>query len=322
MKAEIVEGAELEQEFEDGEVQDESVFQRSTTKAVQVTAGKHNEPFTISPLLEIDREVDDVLSPSRKTVVERSVRFSYAFESKRGSVPLNPRRANHDAHVEVYPFAQTAGCALFAVCDGHGFEGARISRFAAKHLPNELEKELVTGKRQQSVGDALTSAFMKTNVQLYESEIDVSFSGAVVVACVLDGCDLWIANAGNARAVLGRKSRNKSGRVGLRMVELSIDHTPRRYDECQRIIRRGGRVEPFKTVEGVAIGPPRVWLSHQDAPGLQVTRAIGNSVAATVGIVAEPEVIRKRSVCVLFATQSSMQMHRMLFAPKLTPSST
>ena len=79
------------------------------------------------------------------------------------------------------------------------------------------------------------------------------------------------------------------------MVELSIDHTPRRPDECQRIIRRGGRIEPFKTSKGIPIGPPRVWLAHQDAPGLQVTRAIGNSVAATVGILAEPEVMRKRS---------------------------
>ena len=268
----------------------------SPPKPAPVTAGEHNEPFTISPLLAIDREVTAALSPSRKTVVERSVRFTYAFESKRGSVPLNPRRANQDAHVELYPFAQTAGCALFAVCDGHGFEGARVARFAAKQLPQELERELSSCKKQHSVGDALTSAFMKTNVQLYESEIDVSFSGAVVVACVLDGCDLWVANAGNARAVLGRKSRSKDGRVGLRMVELSIDHTPRRHDECQRVIRRGGRVEPFKTAEGVAIGPPRVWLSHQDAPGLQVTRAVGNSVAATVGIVAEPEVMRKRWV--------------------------
>lgn len=37
------------------------------------------------------------------------------------------------------------------------------------------------------------------------------------------------------------------------------------------------------------MGPPRVWLRNDDAPGLCMTRAFGDQLAATVGVICEPE---------------------------------
>ena len=37
-------------------------------------------------------------------------------------------------------------------------------------------------------------------------------------------------------------------------------------------------------------GPMRVWLQHADAPGLMVTRSLGDDLAHSVGVTAEPEV--------------------------------
>lgn len=41
--------------------------------------------------------------------------------------------------------------------------------------------------------------------------------------------------------------------------------------------------------QGQHVGPPRVWLRNEDAPGLCMTRAFGDQLAATVGVICEPE---------------------------------
>ena len=40
---------------------------------------------------------------------------------------------------------------------------------------------------------------------------------------------------------------------------------------------------------GHEIGPQRVWLLHQDVPGLAMTRSFGDLVAASVGVIPAPE---------------------------------
>jgi len=37
-------------------------------------------------------------------------------------------------------------------------------------------------------------------------------------------------------------------------------------------------------------GPKRVWLKNKQAPGLAMTRSVGDLVAKTVGVTAEPEI--------------------------------
>ena len=51
-------------------------------------------------------------------------------------------------------------------------------------------------------------------------------------------------------------------------------------------------MEPAKNPCGRDIGPARVWIpsgSHK-GPGLAMARSIGDSIAATVGVVAKPVV--------------------------------
>ena len=37
-------------------------------------------------------------------------------------------------------------------------------------------------------------------------------------------------------------------------------------------------------------GPKRVWLKNKQVPGLAMTRSIGDLVAASVGVISEPEI--------------------------------
>jgi len=50
-----------------------------------------------------------------------------------------------------------------------------------------------------------------------------------------------------------------------------------------------GRVDPFRETDGEPIGPARVWLKEENVPGLAMSRSIGDLVAASVGVIPEPE---------------------------------
>lgn len=79
---------------------------------------------------------------------------------------------------------------------------------------------------------------------------------------------------------------------------MSNDHKPCVLTEKMRIKSKNGRVEPYQgkkylTLDenGIPIGPARVWLKDQNLPGLAMSRSFGDKVAATVGIISEPEII-------------------------------
>lgn len=69
---------------------------------------------------------------------------------------------------------------------------------------------------------------------------------------------------------------------------LSRDHKPDIKDEHDRIISNNGRVDPFREPTGEPIGPARVWLRTENVPGLAMSRSIGDLVASSVGVTAEP----------------------------------
>ena len=69
---------------------------------------------------------------------------------------------------------------------------------------------------------------------------------------------------------------------------LTADHTPLRPDEAARVLASRGRIGAYSH-NGVPVGPLRVWLPTVDAPGLCMTRAIGDTAAAGAGVVARAE---------------------------------
>ncbi len=98
----------------------------------------------------------------------------------------------------------------------------------------------------------------------------------------------------------------------LYAVPLSSDQTPWRSDERNRILEAGGRILTSDQINGlepitdewddVVLGEdidtegtiPRVWLENKDIPGTSFTRSIGDSIAESVGVNGEPEILKKR----------------------------
>jgi serine/threonine protein phosphatase PrpC len=76
------------------------------------------------------------------------------------------------------------------------------------------------------------------------------------------------------------------------VVPISNDHKPDVPKERKRIQMAGGVVEPYKDTTGEAIGPVRIWVSNSQppVPGLAMSRSIGDKMAATIGVIAKPEV--------------------------------
>jgi serine/threonine protein phosphatase PrpC len=79
----------------------------------------------------------------------------------------------------------------------------------------------------------------------------------------------------------------------LEATPLNRDHKPELADEAERILKRGGRIDSFRDYynNGEPIGPQRVWLKNEEVPGLAMSRSMGDKVAHSVGVSADPEVM-------------------------------
>merc|ERR1712028_91819 len=119
---------------------------------------------------------------------------------------------------------------------------------------------------------------------LRDSSIDTEFSGTTAVINVIRGNQIICGNIGDSRITLGYK--DASGKHVA--VAISDDHKPDRPNEKARIVKKGGRVFAVEYDDGID-GPFRVWLGHMDAPGLAMSRSLGDTVAHSAGVISDPE---------------------------------
>jgi protein phosphatase 2C family protein 2/3 len=120
--------------------------------------------------------------------------------------------------------------ALYAVFDGHS--GSHAAEFASDRI---LRGVTASGHFPRDIGASLTKAFVQID-QDYLAALNNSGtagSGTTALAAVVWGNTLYVANAGDSRAVLSR-----SGKA----IELTRDHKPQEPGERQRIELCGGYV--------------------------------------------------------------------------------
>jgi len=141
-----------------------------------------------------------------------------------GDVSVQGRRWEmEDTHIILPNFR---GSEFFAgVYDGH--YGRQVADYAAASLHRILRSNLNKGILPQP---ALRQAFLETDSQIKKLEIP---EGATTVTAYIKDRTLYVANAGDARAVLGRKNG---------VLRLSHDHKPDNPEERKRIESLGGIV--------------------------------------------------------------------------------
>jgi serine/threonine protein phosphatase PrpC len=223
----------------------------------------------------------------------------FAFATKTGQSPSNPHKTNQDAWITVPHFCGLKYCHFFAVADGHGQWGREVSSQLKVRLQQYIEADLryiftkYHDELQQQQKNtelntdecciAFNNAFLNCNEELFNSQLDIRFSGSTCVSIMTLGQKLFCVNVGDSRAIVCKIVDDK-----LKTQAVSRDQKPCQADEAARIIQCGGRVDSFRDQNRQPIGPLRVWLKNEDIPGLAMTRSFGDEVASRVGVTCEP----------------------------------
>ncbi|KAA8548550.1 hypothetical protein F0562_000183 [Nyssa sinensis] len=237
-----------------------------------------------------DRSLDSVRIPSH------NFRLEYSVLTQRGYYPETPEKENQDSFCIRPNIQGNPNVHLFGVFDGHGQFGAQCSNFVSNRLVEILSNDPTL---LEDPVKAYNSAFLATNDELHNSEIDDSMSGTTAITILVVGDMLYVANAGDSRAVIAVEDGNR-----IVAEDLSHDQTPFRKDECERVKLCGARVLSVDQVEGLKDpgiqtwgdeeteggDPPRLWVQHGMYPGTAFTRSVGDSTAEMIGVIADPEV--------------------------------
>jgi serine/threonine protein phosphatase PrpC len=153
--------------------------------------------------------------------------------------------------------------AFFGLFDGHG--GRTVADIVAKNLHTNVMLEFEK-TNYSDMHEALKESFIKTH-----RELDYKIArnqGCTAVAAVVKDKTLYVANAGDSRAILCSESI---------AIPLTMDHKPDRPDEKQRIENLGGKV--------ITWGVPRV------NGNLAISRAIGDKDLNPY-VIPEPEITK------------------------------
>ncbi|KAL9242331.1 hypothetical protein vseg_016343 [Gypsophila vaccaria] len=220
-----------------------------------------------------------------------------SFLSQRGYYPDALDKANQDSFCIHTPFGTDPNDHFFGVFDGHGEFGAECSQFVKHKLCENL---LRNSRFHADPIEACHASFLTTNSQLHADSLDDSMSGTTAITVLVRGRSIYVANTGDSRAVIAQRKGND-----LVAVDLSIDQTPFRTDEIERVKLCGARVLTLDQIEGLKNpdvqcwgteegddgDPPRLWVQNGMYPGTAFTRSLGDSIAETIGVVPNPEIV-------------------------------
>ncbi|KAK1387660.1 Protein-serine/threonine phosphatase [Heracleum sosnowskyi] len=238
----------------------------------------------------VDRSAEPVPVPSH------NFELDYTVLTQRGYYPDMLNKENQDTFCVRTCMQGNPNVHFFGVFDGHGQTGGQCANFVKRRLVENLlqESTLVDDPIK-----AYNAAFLATNEELHDCEIDDSMSGTTAITVLVVGDRLFVANVGDSRAVIAVKKGDQ-----LVAEDLSCDQTPFRKDECERVKLEGARVLSVDQVEGLkdptiqtwgdeeteGSDPPRLWVQNAMYPGTAFTRSVGDSLAEKIGVFAVPEI--------------------------------
>jgi protein phosphatase 2C family protein 2/3 len=182
------------------------------------------------------KQISDGRHLSHDSEIETSPKSAFVPILRSGScAEKGPKQQMEDEHICVDDLsqrliAQTAHlsfpAAFYGVFDGHG--GTDAALFVRNNILNFI---LADPQFPLSLDKAIQNAFVKADHAFSEDTcLDIS-SGTTALTALLFGRKLVVANAGDCRAVLGKRGR---------AIELSKDHKPNSTSEKERIEKLGG----------------------------------------------------------------------------------
>mmetsp|Transcript_49196 Transcript_49196/g.81695 ORF Transcript_49196/g.81695 Transcript_49196/m.81695 type:complete len:1065 (-) Transcript_49196:122-3316(-) len=251
-------------------------------------------------------EVNERITCSDSTLYfkpKHGFKLKYAYLSQRGYYPEDLYKNNQDSFKIIPNFNDDPDTIFFGVFDGHGSDGDSCSYYVRDNIERCLKDRIRL--YPLDFERAYKEAFVQVNNEMHDQEFDDTMSGTTAITAYFNKTEVFVANIGDSRAIIGEKK-------GKRVIaySLSIDQTPYRQDERERVKQAGAVIMSCDQLEGiteyhenwnVALGdeldnggdPPRVWAPGKSFPGCAFTRSIGDSVAEGIGVFAEPELLCK-----------------------------
>ena len=209
--------------------------------------------------------------------------------TKTGYAGEDEKKVNQDNYFVFHNFLNSVKNIFMGVCDGHGQVGQEVSGFLKENLPTDLNKAIKISKLniiKDDVSHIISETFLEENYKLCTNEmINSMLSGSTCVSLIYTPSKIITANVGDSRAFMGKLTNGK-----WKSLDLTRDHKPSLPDESNRILSKGGRIEPMRDDDDSFIGPLRVWLKDEDYPGLAMSRSFGDRVAHSVGVCTDPEI--------------------------------
>ncbi|XP_061353070.1 probable protein phosphatase 2C 8 isoform X2 [Gastrolobium bilobum] len=172
-------------------------------------------------------------------------------------------------------------CAHFAIYDGHG--GRLAAEYAQKHLHGNvlsagLPRELLDVKAAKK---SILDGFRKTDEALLQESAEGGWQDGATAVCVwVLGQKVFVANVGDAKAVLARSTitdgfqDHSDGVPALKAIVLTREHKPIFPQERARIQKAGGVVSSNGRLQG----------------RLEVSRGFGDRQFKKVGFIATPDI--------------------------------
>ncbi|KAH7852341.1 hypothetical protein Vadar_023648 [Vaccinium darrowii] len=172
-------------------------------------------------------------------------------------------------------------CAHYAIYDGHG--GRLAAEYAQKHLHEDvlsagLPRELLDVKAAKR---AILDGFRRTDETLIQESAAGGWQEGATAVCVwVLGQTVFVANIGDAKAVVARSSaadglqNTLDGGTPLKAIVLTREHKAIYPQERARIQKAGGSVSSNGRVLG----------------RLEVSRAFGDRQFKKVGVIATPDI--------------------------------
>ena len=213
-------------------------------------------------------------------------------------------KLNQDSYIIQRDINYIKNFNIFAIFDGHGFNGNIISEYLKENLINKIGQhpqikslknlEYIYSQFVKDNYKIIREIFFELDNELLNNEklIDINLSGSTCILLIQIGDNIISANIGDSKAILVYEDMNVSNCADeynkYKRIKLSRDCTPYIETEKMRIIMNGGNVIQLKNSINQENGPLRIYLKGNNIPGLSITRSFGDRIGKKIGMISNP----------------------------------
>lgn len=257
------------------------------------------EEWKKEPALSAAHSTQNPVHPSAVAAsMHKKLSFRHDIVSVKGVTP-GKVKINQD-YAGFFKFATKTGheVRIYSLADGHGPFGDCASRLAVQMLTSQIHMSLADLEDMENISETKTAvietiklAFLRVQKALKsDKQSRFRLSGTTMILVLVFQNTVFLANLGDSRVIIGSAKDPAAGWPSPSTCSFETKlHKPEDTAEKERINACGGLVEPYvDEVTGEISGPPRVWNRQRMAPGLAISRTLGDTVAHSVGVSSDP----------------------------------